>query len=233
MKSSNHYKIGIDPGHGGQDPGAIGPSGLHEADVNLGISLALEELLVRNGCTVVMTRHRDETLELTLRDDIFNKAGTDYDISVHCNSSSNQNPNYIATFVQATGGQAERLAIKVQAQLAAATGWQDGGVRTQNLHMTRETIAPAILVECGFISNPQHEQQLADTTFQQTLAKAITEGFLEFFKEEPAADQWKLDIMAEAKQAGLITDKHYPDEPAEKWFVLAIALNVMKMFRKG
>lgn len=233
--SDRQYKIGIDPGHGGRDPGAVGPSGVHESDVNLGISLALEALLVSAGCSVVMTRRKDVTFELTLRDDVFDNAGVDYVVSVHCNSSGDPNPNYVATFIQATGGQAEQLALKVQAQLVAATGWKDGGVRTQNLHMTRETNAPAILVECGFISNPQQERQLADPGFQQRLAKAIALGILEYLGKEgvPVAEQWKLDIIAEAKQAGLIAVDHDPDEPATKWFVLAIALGVMKKVLKG
>lgn len=129
-----------------------------------------------SGQGVFMTRNEDAFLDLKPRSYLLNKNMVDLAVSIHCNASTNRAANYIATFIQGVGGQAEILAKHVQSKLVAATGWPDGGVRVQNLHMTRETQMPAILVECGFISNPDQEAQLRSVTTRDKLAKAIAEG---------------------------------------------------------
>lgn len=179
-------KIGIDPGHGGFDPGAVGPARLYEKDVTLGISLYLSKILqdagwdvmLTRGADVAVSRTKDVNQDLWARTNLLNAAKCDYAISVHVNSATNAGANYISTFIQGKGGQAEKLASKVQPQLVQATGWPDGGVRVQNLHMTRETKMPAILVECGFISNPEQERQLRLPETQKKLARAIADGVL-------------------------------------------------------
>ena len=180
--STHHYKIGIDDGHGGNDPGAIGVAGTKEKDVTLAISTFLSDLLKYDGFNVVFDG--DDSLPLTSRDDYFNKAKCNYLISIHCNSSTNRKANYIATFIQGRGGEAEKLANKIQRSLVDVTGWANGGVRVQNLHITRETNMPAILVECGFISNAEQEKALSSPLFQQILAKSIRNGLLEFLNIE-------------------------------------------------
>lgn len=170
-------KIGIDPGHGGRDPGAIGPTRLYEKDVTLGISLELGRLLKAAELEPVFTRTDDRTMELITRTALLNNQKCDLAISVHINSATRQEANYISTFIQVAGGQ---LAQKVQNELVQATGWPDGGVRVKNLHMTRETKMPAILVECGFISNLEQEKQLRQPEFQRKLARAIADGVLAY-----------------------------------------------------
>lgn len=174
------YRIGIDPGHGGEDPGAIGPTRLLEKDVNLDIAYALYNFLLSRKFCVQMTRYHDITESLLSRSCQINNWKCHYCISIHCNASENRNANYIATFIQGRGGEAEKLAEKVQKELVQVTGWPDGGVRVQNLHMTRETKMPAILVECGFISNPQQEKQLADPFFRRGIGEAIGRGILNY-----------------------------------------------------
>lgn len=173
-------KIGIDPGHGGRDPGAVGPTGLREKDVSLAVSLELSRLLRELSLNTHLTRDKDMYLSLDNRSAMLNQEKCDLAISVHCNSSWNRTASYISAFIQGQGGQAEKLAERVQAELVKATGWPDGGVRIKNLHMTRETKMPAVLVECGFISNPEQEKQLADPAFQRNLARALTDGVLDY-----------------------------------------------------
>jgi N-acetylmuramoyl-L-alanine amidase len=132
------------------------------------------------GHEVIMTRVTDETLSLSDRTNILNKARCDFCVSVHVNSHTTSSPNYISTFIQGIGGEAEKLAKYVQPRLVQATDWEDGGVRVTNLHMTRETDMPAILVELGFISNPDQESQLRYVVFRRRLAKAIALGVLEY-----------------------------------------------------
>ena len=177
-------KIGIDPGHGGRDPGAIGPTRLYEKDVTLGISLELGRLLKAAGLETVLTRADDRTMELITRTALLNNMKCDLAISVHINSATRLAANYISTFIQGQGGEAEKLAGKVQNELVQATGWPDGGVRVKNLHMTRETRMPAILCECGFISNPEQEKLLRQSEFQKKLARSIADGVLAYLGKE-------------------------------------------------
>jgi len=191
-------KIGIDPGHGGRDPGAIGPTRVCEKDVTLAISLELDRLLQAAGLETYMTRTDDRTMELITRTAQLNNMKCDLAVSVHINSATRQEANYIATFIQAQGGEAEKLARKVQNELVQATGWPDGGVRVKNLHMTRETRMPAILCECGFISNPEQERQLRQSEVQKKLAGAIVDGVLAYLgikrKEDEPLEEIKVKI---------------------------------------
>ncbi len=191
-------KIGIDPGHGGRDPGAVGGAGVKEKDITLAISLELNRLLKAKGLDIFMTRVDDSYLELVTRSALLNNTKCDLAISVHINSATRREANYISTFIQGAGGQAEKLAEKVQAELVQTTGWPDGGIRVKNLHMTRETKMPAILVECGFISNPEQEQQLRQSEVQKKLAGAIVDGVLAYLgikrKEEEPLEEVKVRI---------------------------------------
>jgi N-acetylmuramoyl-L-alanine amidase len=184
-------KIGLDLGHGGRDPGAVDPvqpeQGDHlyseEKTIVLPIGLEVKRLLEAAGHEVVMTRTSDETLSLPQRTKILNDAKCDIAVSIHVNSSTSSTPNYIATLIQSIGGQAEKIAKCVQSRLVQATGWPDGGIKVANLHMTRETKMPAVLVELGFLSNPEQERQLADPAFRLKLAQAIASGILEYIGE--------------------------------------------------
>ena len=208
-------KIGIDPGHGGADPGAIGPTRLYEKDVTLAISRELDRLLQAAGIETFMTRSDDRTMELITRSSLINNMKCDLVISVHCNSAGSQQANYISTFIQAQGGEAEKLAGKVQNKLVQATTWPDGGIRVKNLHMTRETKMPAILCECGFISNPDQEKQLRQSETHMKIAQAIADGVLDYFgikKEVKTVDntvsEWANTAWEWAVSKGLIADNN-------------------------
>lgn len=125
-------KIGIDPGHGGKDPGVVDPIQPEQEDflyseekhVVIPIGLELKRLLEAAGHEVIMTRTGDETLSLAQRTKILNDSKCDIAVSIHINSSTSSTPNYVATFIQGTGGQAEKIAKCVQPRLVQATGCQ-------------------------------------------------------------------------------------------------------------
>lgn len=150
----------------------------------LAVSLELNKLLKQSGIDTCMSRYDDQTTELITRTALFNNMKCDLAVSIHCNSSTNRSANYFAVFVQKLGGEAEKLAHKVIDKVTAATGWSwgadDDGVREKDLHMTRETKMPAILVECGFISNPEQERLLRQPETQKKLARAIADGVLAY-----------------------------------------------------
>lgn len=178
-------KVGLDIGHGGRDPGAIGPTGLQEKDVNLSVGLIVLSLLEGNGIETVVTRTTDVFVSLRRRSDMLNAANVDLVISVHVNKVADPAPNYVASFVYGRGGRAESAARLIQEELRRATGWpgphSPDGVMVRNLHMVRETHAPAVVVEMGFISNPGQERQLRDGSFHRVLAVAIAKGICRHF----------------------------------------------------
>lgn len=174
-------KICIDPGHGGYDPGAVGPSGLQEKNVALVVSLLLAEKLRAAGQEVRLTRDSDNTpwdsgSDLQARCDTANQFGADIFVSVHCNSAASPAATGTETYCYALGGEGERLAAAVQKELVAALGLPSRGVKTANFYVLKRTAMPAILAELAFICNPDEEALLAGSDFQEKAAQAIAKG---------------------------------------------------------
>lgn len=176
-------KICDDPGHGGADPGGVGPTGLKEKDVALAVALQVRDLL-QPICSVAMTRTTDirlgntEKADLKARVAIAEKEKVDYFLSIHCNSFDNPAAHGIETWAYAPGGQGEKLALKIQTELVKATNLTDRGVKFSGsgIYVLKYTTAPAVLVEMGFISNSAEEKLLRDSVFQTKMARAIAQG---------------------------------------------------------
>lgn len=169
-------KICIDPGHGGADPGAVGPTGLKEKDVNLAVGLKLAELL-KPIAEVKLTRTKDIAVSLKDRAQIANSWGAGYFISVHSNSFTDRKVGGVETWAYAPGGNGEKLAKAVQPELVKATGFANRGIKfNSRFAVLRDTKAPAILTESGFISNPAEEKLLKTAAFREKIAKAIAQG---------------------------------------------------------
>lgn len=152
-KVSKRYKVCIDPGHGGSDPGAVSGK-FYEKDVNLEVGLAMRDFL-QPYVDVVMTRDTDKTLSLEERAEIANKADVDFFFSIHCNSAANTAAKGWECFIVSKGGNAEKLAIRVQARVfeEPTLTLKNRGIKTANYYVLRYTDAPAVLVENAFISN--------------------------------------------------------------------------------
>jgi len=180
--------VAIDPGHGGWDSGALGPTGLKEKDVNLDIGLRLDSLLKANGYRTIMTRRTDTALgpdlgsDLGGRVDIANNAGADIFISIHNNSSFSPSAGGSETYIYTNPSPNSRLLARlVQAKIAIEVGRYNRGVKSANFYVLRNTLMPAILVEGLFISNPSEEVMLNNPGVRQVLAQAIFEGVKEYF----------------------------------------------------
>lgn len=170
--------ICVDPGHGGKDPGAVGPNGLRESDVTLDVSRRLVSLLKTQGHSVVLTHNGDKTwsspnASLAYRVNVANKARADLFVSIHCNAALSPSAHGIETFCYKRGGQGEKYARAIQGELVKSLGLRDRGVKTATFYVLRKTVMPAVLVELGFISNAQEERLLADPSFRQKCAEAI------------------------------------------------------------
>ncbi len=182
--------ICLDPGHGGSDPGAVGPTGTQEKDNTLAIGLLLRERLEKNGATVVMTRDSDRDVsypgstadeELGARVDIANESGADIFISIHNDAFTNSSAAGTTTFHYGDN-EAVRLAGHVQKCLVDELGTRDRGSRFASFYVIRYTDMPAILVEVAFISNPEEELLLASVDGRCKAADSIFQGIVRYFK---------------------------------------------------
>lgn len=232
----------IDPGHGGRDPGAIGPNGVKEKDVALDVARLLAEE-VKTIARPRLTRDGDEYRELWERSSLANTIGADLFISIHCNSSIDRSAHGTETFVYRFGGEAEKLARIVQAKLVAALGTTDRGVKEKSLHVVRETRMPAILVELAFISNPQEEKLLASLEVQRKAARAIAEGVAEYWgvslqrrdTEMPyfkdIGGHWAEGDIKAAARLGLVAAHEYfrPNDPLTRAEAVALLMRLYRL----
>lgn len=184
--------ITIDPGHGGSDPGAIGPNGTMEKDITLAISQKLKKALEAKGAKVNMTRTTDVDVygpnasgpdELQARVDVGTANKSDIFVSVHINSFSNPNVGGISTYYYDKNQYDTRLASRVQANIADESGFGgDRGIQPGNLYVLRRSLMPAILLELGFISNPKEEALLKKDDVQQQFADEVAAGIESYFR---------------------------------------------------
>ena len=181
------FKVVIDPGHGGPDPGAIGIGGLRETDVVLDICLQMARLLQARGVQVLMTRTSEVDVDLPPRVSLANSSGADLFVSVHANALSMSRPdvNGIETFYfEGAGASARRLAAALQQQMVAISpGSPDRGVRTGRFFVIRRTVMPSALVEMGFLTGSLDSRRLADASFRRRMALALSAGVLNALRE--------------------------------------------------
>lgn len=180
-------KIFVDPGHGGPEPGAIGPSGLAEADVNLRVATALRNCLTEyGGATVKMSRTGDVDVSLADRVASANDWGADRFISVHHNASSNTSYNATETYASAYADSvALDLRDRVHARLIAGLGLPNGGTHTATFYVLRNTWMPSILTEGSYISSPYQEARLKDPGYTWREGYCIYLGIADHFGVNP------------------------------------------------
>jgi N-acetylmuramoyl-L-alanine amidase len=180
------FKVVIDPGHGGPDPGAVGIGGLRETDVVLDVSLQVARLLQARGVQVVMTRTSEVDVDLPPRVSLANSSGADAFVSVHANALSMARPdvNGIETFFFEGGGSRSRaLATALQQQMMAiSAGTPDRGVKTGRFFVIRRTVMPSALVEMGFVTGSIDAARLADANYRRRMALAIAAGILQYLQ---------------------------------------------------
>jgi N-acetylmuramoyl-L-alanine amidase len=176
-------KIVLDPGHGGKESGASGPTGYLEKDVNLVVSKLLRDELVKRGATVVMTREDDQDLSLVERQEIISKEEPAIALSIHHNSLPDDGD---AEKTKGFGAfwyhpQANNLAIFLHNYVVKKLNKPSYGVFWNNLALTRPAAAPSVLLELGFMSNPDEFEQVVNPEEQKRMAKAIAKGITEWF----------------------------------------------------
>ncbi|MBH8565301.1 N-acetylmuramoyl-L-alanine amidase [Nostoc sp. CENA67] len=183
QKPLSGIKIVLDPGHGGKESGAEGPTGYLEKDVNLMVSKLLRDDLVKLGATVVMTREDDRDLSLVERQEIIKKEVPAIAVSIHHNSlpddgDAEKTKGFAAFWYQP---QAHSLAIFLHNYVVKKLRKPSYGVFWDNLALTRPAIAPSVLLELGFMSNPDEFEEVVNPEEQKKKAKAIAEGITQWF----------------------------------------------------
>jgi N-acetylmuramoyl-L-alanine amidase len=181
----------VDPGHGGYDPGVM-RDGIAEKDVALEISLLLRAYLQSAGARVVMTRETDRDLllpaagpkkqqDMKNRMQIINGARPDLLLSIHVNSIASPVWRGAQVFHKAGEGNSKVIAEAIQQELRRILANTDREVKPGNYYVLNEAKSPAVLVECGFLSNPEEARLLADRAYQSKLAWAVYAGLLRYY----------------------------------------------------
>lgn len=210
----------LDPGHGGEDEGAKGPSGVLEKNLTLTLSRLLAAQLQRAGVAVRLTREGDEAVALADRVALANRLQADCFVSIHANAATARGARGAETyFMSAEASDAEaaqaaarenaaagdvqlilwelahvanleassRLALELQTRLNQLSGIRDRGVKQAPFAVLTGTTMPAVLVEVGFLSNPEEEVRLSSPAEQERLAATLAEGILAFLRSRPTA----------------------------------------------
>ena len=179
----------LDPGHGGRDPGKVGVNQALEKDINLSVAEKVKEEMEAAGITVIMTRGEDKGLydedadnkqvqDLQRRCELIHQAAPDCAVSIHQNSYSDESVSGAQIFYYEDSQEGKNLAACLQE--AMSTELPEGTMReakgNDSYYLLKKTDAPAVIVECGFLSNPEEADLLTDDTYQASLAGAICRG---------------------------------------------------------
>ncbi len=189
--------IVLDVGHGGFDSGKIGVNGELEKDINLQIALKLKKVLEDNGISVVMTREDDQGLydenasnkkaqDLQRRCDMINDEKPLMTISIHQNSYTSPEIRGAQVFYYTTSSESQKLAETIQKTLIEQVDPENHREAKANdsYYLLKKTDSVIVIVECGFLSNPQEAEKLADEEYQQKMADAICKGVSQYLGSE-------------------------------------------------
>ena len=185
----------VDPGHGGADGGAVGADGTQEKDINLAIALPLADMLRLFGCDVRLTRDSDVSIHdpevTTLRQQkvsdmknrlkLFEEA--DYAVSIHENKFTASQYSGTQVFYSANRPESQAIAESVRGRVVSLL--QPENKRelkkgTKDIYLLHQTSKPAVLVECGFLSNEAEREKLKTADYQRQMALAIAAGLLDY-----------------------------------------------------
>ncbi len=189
--ADSSFKVVIDPGHGGSDPGAIGynkdgTEALYEKDVTLPISKMVYDILEENGIDVYYTRNTDVYVTLDERTSFANEIDASLFVSIHCNAFESDDVNgtlvmhHTSNDTDEYGLSGKDLANNILKYLPKALGTKDNG-RTDGsaMYVIRKTKMPSVIVETAFITNESDRKILSNKTCQKKAAEAIAKGIMD------------------------------------------------------
>jgi N-acetylmuramoyl-L-alanine amidase len=167
----------IDPGHGGFDRGGIPGQRVPEKMVALDTALRLQRILQKAGVRTVMTRSTDVFVPLPVRSAIANAERNAIFVSIHYNASPRSGAHGVETYSENNRGAV--LAARIQRQIIHLVSTENRGVRSAEYYVLRHCRLPAVLVECGFLTNPSEAQLALTSEYRQRIAEQIAAGIIE------------------------------------------------------
>lgn len=192
--------IGIDPGHGGVDPGAVSKNGVLEDEINLKIALKLKKFIEQSGGIAVLTRRSDEGLytdrstslrekkteDLTNRKALIEAAECEVFISIHLNSFTDSRYKGAQTFYNDRLEESIMLANIMQDELRNVLDKDNHRVPAyrDDVYLITSMDMPSVLVEAGFLSNLEEEKLLTNAEYQGKIAWAIYAGIMKYFSQQ-------------------------------------------------
>ena len=184
--------IYIDPGHGGRDSGAVYKN-VYEKDINLIISKKIEEYLISKGATVYLTREKDTDLsttsknkkrsDLTNRAKLINESNANMYISIHLNYISNSKWQGLQIFYNSKHNENEIIANKITTYLKENSSNIREPKKENKYYMYKQIKVPGILIELGFLSNPNDRYRLTKEEYQDKLAQNIANSIEKYYQE--------------------------------------------------
>jgi N-acetylmuramoyl-L-alanine amidase len=198
QKPLENIKILLDPGHGGEEKGSRGATGYPEKTINLVIAKLVRDELRELGATVYLTREKDVDLALEARVAMIDKIKPDLAISIHYNALPDdgdaEHTQGVSTFWYNT--QAQAPAMFLHNYLIEKLDRPNAGTFWNNLALTRPHTAPAILLELGFMINPEEFEWITDEQEQKKLAETLAQGIKEWFLTVES-EQIKRDFLSD------------------------------------
>ncbi|MBC8101581.1 MAG: N-acetylmuramoyl-L-alanine amidase [Cytophagales bacterium] len=204
----------IDPGHGGNEPGATGVDGSNEKNVTLAISLKLADTLRDMGANVILTRGNDAFVPVGERPKIANRAGADFFLSIHADSADrNRSVNGSTVYYHMQVGSSKALAQSIADRFSDM-----GGIRTKGTHsdgrqwggrfengygVLRGARMVAVLCETGYMSNAGDVNKLNNAAMQKRIAQAIAGGLRDYVEGNPNFDTRNIRPQADGPMAPL------------------------------
>lgn len=183
--------IYLDAGHGGLDPGTIYKN-IYEKDINLQLCEKLQKILEESGAIVYQTRYGDYDLsnnyttsrkksDLNNRAKIINESGADIYISIHLNSINSSNWSGAQVFYDDVNSQNKIFANIMQKELKADLKTSREVKEIKDILLNRKVKVPGILIEAGFLSNPNDRYKLRQDDYQEKIAMSIKKGIIKYF----------------------------------------------------
>jgi len=174
QSNSPSTTVVIDAGHGGHDRGGIPGQRIPEKEMTLDVAQRLKTLLAASGYRVIMTRDSDVFVPLPTRVAIANSYGNAIFVCIHFNSAKRLGAGGIETYFY--GRDSLPLASAIHYYVAGGAPSSNRGVRRRGFYVLRKTRVPAVLVECGFLTNPTEGQYVQTAAYRQKLAEEIAAG---------------------------------------------------------
>jgi N-acetylmuramoyl-L-alanine amidase len=178
VRAGNSFStVVIDPGHGGFDRGGVPGQRVPEKMVALDTALRLQKFLQRAGLRTVMTRSTDIFIPLSVRSAIANAEHDAIFVSIHYNAARRSGAHGIETYSENNRGAA--LAARIQREIVTRVSTENRGIRSAEYYVLRNCRLPAVLVECGFLTNPIEAQLALTPSYREQVAEQIAAGIIE------------------------------------------------------